>query len=55
MAYKDWEDIKTFHISLDSDEIDILDGLLPDLESDSSTIEGALILGIVNQILEKCQ
>lgn len=51
MAYKDWEALKTFVIALDDDEIDILQGIVEDLERDSSTMEGAIILGIVNQIL----
>ena len=55
MAYKDWESLKVFEVALDSDEFEILESLIPDLEADSSTIEGALILGIVNQILGKCQ
>tara|TARA_R110002126_G_scaffold98259_1_gene228577 strand:- start:2059 stop:2229 length:171 start_codon:yes stop_codon:yes gene_type:complete len=53
MAYKDWEALKTFVVALDDDEIDILLGIVEDLERDSSTIEGAIILGIVNQILNK--
>ena len=43
--------MKKIEVALDSDEIEILESLIPDLEADSSTIEGALILGIANQIL----
>ena len=51
MTGKELENIKVYKVALDSDEFEILDGLIPDLEADSSTIEGALILGIANQIL----
>ena len=45
--------MKKIEVALDSDEIEILESLIPDLEADSSTIEVALILGIANQILGK--
>ena len=55
MSKKDWESLEVFKVALNSGEIEILESLIPDLEADSSSIEGALLLGIVNQILGKCQ